>query len=355
MKRRLQRALRTGVVGLSVMLASAQPEFGLQQGQIIQLALTPGDVTIAEELDTFLTGFSPQGFRADDVSPPWLVDKDTDKYREFGLNNIFQRVNVEGSMRGKVRQVDPESGLKDYSVIERSLGSYIPKTTAAQSNYDLKLVSSQRVQEALALDREWRLWTLLRLLGSWNANNRTTLVAPWSDKLNSDPIKDLQDRIIASAQEVTDIWMSPLGAFTFLGHPAARDHMRQMLGDNPPSPGAVKASGSTRLMDFQIPGMPPIHVAPAKELNEATGNLDYLLDNDVVLTCRPGAGVPRTGQEIQTVQTFRRRGESGTGVTTREYPVEDQGLEGGTMLVAGHAEDVKMISDVCGGLIKGVA
>lgn len=337
---------------MSVMLAADQPGIG-SKGQVITLALAPSDVTIQEELDTYVAGFQPFGLRADDVAPIFLVDKDTDKFRFFSLNNVFQKVNVEASRRNKVRQIDPETSLPDYSVLERSLGSYVPKTVEGQANFDLRIVSGEIVVRGLGLDRESRVWTILRNTASWNANNRVTLATPWDDVLNSDPIKDIQDRMEASAQPVTDVWMAPEGAHIFLRHPSVRDHMRQMLGDNAPRAQDVRAAGVQQMLDFVIPGLPPFHVVPEKELNESTSLLDYILGDDVVLTCNP-PGSDSNRQALRTIQTFRRRGVSGTGFTTREYEVFDQGLEGGTMLVSGHAEDVKMISDVCGGLIKNV-
>lgn len=337
---------------MSVMLAADQPGIG-RAGETITLALAPSDVTIQEELDSYIAGFSPFGLRADEVSPIFLVDKDTDKFRFFSLNNVFQKTNVEGSRRSRVRQIDPESTLLDYTVLERQMGTLIPKVTEAQANFDVKQVSSEVVARSLGLDRESRVWTTLRNTASWNANNRVTLVNPWDDILNSDPIQDIQDRVEASAQPVTDIWMAPPGGHIFLRHPATRDHMRQMLGDNAPQAQAVRGAGVQMQLDFVIPGFPPFHIVPEKELNETTGLLDYILGDDVVLTCNP-PGSERNRAALRTIQTFRRRGASGTGYTTREFMVEEEGLEGSTMLAAGHAEDVKMVSDICGGLIKNV-
>jgi hypothetical protein len=52
-----------------------------------------------------------------------------------------------------------------------------------------------------------------------------------------------------------------------------------------------------------------------------------------------------------TCKTFRRRGPSGTGYTTREFNLERRGLHGGTFMASGHAEVIKMISGAVGGVI----
>jgi len=187
--------------------------------------------------------------------------------------------------------------------------------------------------------------------GSWDAANQETLLAGmgWDDPTSStsDPVGDLQARMIASAQKVTDIWFNEQVAFAFLRHPSVRDHMRQMLGDSAPSPQVAAAQG-----DFAIPGFPPFHVVGAKVLNETTDALDYVLGDTVVLTSNPPGEPSR--DRISTAKRFRRRGDSGTGWTSREYFVNSRGLRGGTMLVAGHAEVELMTSDIVGGIVLNV-
>ena len=342
---------------MSVRLADAETArlLGGVAGALISLALTPSDVAVAEEIDTYLAGFAPFEFRADEASPIVLVDRDTDKFRNFSNANAFKMVNVEVSRQGALGEVDPETELSKYTVIERALGAFVPAVTEANATklFEPRAAAARRIKWALDLDRESRVWTLLTTSGSWATANKTTLggTANWNGGSTSDPILDIQTRIEASAQIVTDIWMNPQVAHAFLRHDKVRDHMRQMLGDAAPAPGAVGASGAVSRVDFQIPGLPPIHVVPAKKLNESTSALDYILNDSCILTSRPPGGMPTSGQEIATSHTFRRRGPSGVGFTSREYFVDERGLDGGRMLVAGHAEDVKMIASTVGGAI----
>lgn len=344
----------------TVKLVGDVPGMG-RAGDTIQLTLSPSDVLVSEEMDSLIVGFTPIGMRADEVCPIHFVDVDIGKYREFGLNNAFRLVNVISSIQADIPEVDIDTTLKDYMVQERALGGFIPTVTqlnsdSGQVNWDIKAQLAKRIETGLALDREVRVWSMLTNPNSWNAANRAVISggAEWNDPENGDPIRDIMDRIEASAQPITGIWMQPPVAHSMLLSKSTLGYIKAMGGDA----GALSrdiidatASASNRNVDFSIPGLPPFHVAAGKVLNETTAALDYILDDTVVLVCDPG-GPQTTGEEIMTCKTFRRRGPSGTGYTSREFNLERRGLHGGTFMASGHAEVIKMISGVCGGIIR---
>src|SRR3989304_2298524 len=92
---------------IAVQLADDVPGVG-SKGQTIQLALSPSDVNVSEEIDTYLGGGGPAGFRADEAVPPVLVVKDRDQIRNYGSNNAFRRVQVETSKQAGIPEVDAE-------------------------------------------------------------------------------------------------------------------------------------------------------------------------------------------------------------------------------------------------------
>jgi hypothetical protein len=92
----------------------------------------------------------------------------------------------------------------------------------------------------------------------------------------------------------------------------------------------------------------------AKVNNTANTDLDYVLDDVVVLVTRPPGGVPIDGQDIASTYTFRRAGVSGVGFESREYFVDERGPNGGTMLVVSAADVIKMTSTSAGGIISNV-
>lgn len=345
---------------LSVRLVEDVPGVG-RAGDSVLMAMQPSDVVNLEDMDTFMLHYAAPGFRADEACPIQLVGTDTGRYRIFGLNNAFRPVNVLSSIQADIPEVDPDSSFDTYLVQERALGGFIPTVTQlnldeSNTNYDLKLAVGRRIEWALALDRELRVFGptgVLTLSANWSANNRATLGAgaKWNDAVNADPIRDLTDRIEASAQPVTGIWLSPLVGHSLLRAASVRSYFRTIQGDSPITQQVIDAGVNTHAnLDFSIPGLPPFHIVASKVLNEGTGLLDFILDDTVVLTSNPSGGTAG-GEEIMTAKTFRRKGPSGTGYTTREFNLERRGLHGGIFLASGHAEQVKMVANNVGGVI----
>jgi hypothetical protein len=327
-------------------------------GQRVTLALTPSDVHDPTELPTYLAGYSPFLYRADEASKVVLVDNDQDKYRTFNRDDAFRAVDVKAGSQGAVPEVDPKSSTATYTVVDRFIGSFIPKQTELQTgnNYQPRMRAAERCRRALDLDREIDVWTLLETNTNFATAQRTALGSGynWNGGANSRPIFDLQNQIEASDQPVSAIWMNQKVANAFLRHDEVRDHMRQMIGDNaaPAAATQVYKSGEVNV-DFTITGLPPIKVVASKVKNESTSALDYILNDVVVLVTVP-PGVPTDGESIATTYTFRRRGPTGTGIEAREYVVDGRGPHGGTMVVIAMADTALMTGNNCGGIITGV-
>lgn len=324
----------------------------------IRLALAPVDVYTPEEIDTYLPTFRPfGGFRNAQILPDNnLVDRDRDFYRIFGKDNVFREIHVETSRTAPVGEADPDSTLGEYNVLPYALGSFIPNETAAQSTFDLRRVAGEFIATKLVLGREIRMWNMLTTNANWNAAQVTTLGAgfQWNGGVNSDPLLDIQTMIEKSDQVVTDIYFGTKAGNAFLRHPLVRDHIRMMMGDSALTPAVMAGAGAQGQgdIDFTIPGLPPFHVAGAKKKNDATGALVSIIgDANVVGLSQPAGG---GAEAIQTIKAFRLRGPSGTGWVSREFTVETRGLNGGRMLVAGFSEDIRMIANSAGFLLKGV-
>lgn len=325
-------------------------------GQRVTLALEPSDVHDPTELPTYLAGYRPFTYRAEEMSPAILVDNDSDKYRNFNSDDAFRAVAVKGSTQGAVPEVDPSTTLNTYKVTERYVGSFVPKQTELQTgnNYRPLMAAGRRAMRALQLDREIDVCTLLGTSGNWDASVRVAASATWDS--TGTPIADIQAAMEASAQPVTGVWMNQKVANAMLRNANVRDQMRQMYGDdNVRQIGEAVANASLagRTGDFSIPGIPPVHVVASKVLNESTGALDYCLGDVAVLVTQP-PGVPTDGEEIASSYTFRRRGPSGTGIEVREYFVEGRGPLGGTMVVVSTADVPVFTANNAGGIITGV-
>jgi hypothetical protein len=331
-------------------------------GEVVTLSLTPTDVAISTELPTYLAGYKPAGYRANEVSKVILSDTDFGQFRSFSSDDTFRRVDVKGSIESNIPEVDPKTSLTPYKVVDRFIGSFINDITAqnagaSNSKYVPRQAAMRRCQRAVSLDREMDVWTLLQTAGSWASGNVVTLAAgsQWNGGVNADPIYDIQTMMEGSVQQITDLWMNQQAANAMLRSPSVRDQMRQMLGDASVADAITRVNFATGgpAIDFMIPGLPPIHVVAGKVKNETTGNLDWILGPHVIGTAGP-ASEPDDGEEIATTYTFRRRGNAGVGYETREFRIENRGPKGGTMVVVSMADIAIMTGTTVGGLLRNV-
>jgi hypothetical protein len=315
-----------------------------QAGQRVTLQLQPQDVHDPTELPTYLAGYREFMYRADMMSTPILVDNDQDKYRTFDSDDAFRRVDVKGSISGAVPEVDPKSALRQYKVIDRYVGSFVPRVTelATGNNYRPRMAAARRARRAIELDRELDVAELI--------------CSP----------ADIQLAIEKSAQIVTSIWLNQRVAFALLRSPSVRDQMRQMLGDGPANAQVqnIQNAGMNGVTgDFTIPGLPPFRVSASKVKAVGSSALDYIFRNpdltaaleyDVAVLMHEPPGVPTDGEDISSTYTFRRRGPSGTGFEAREFFVDGRGSLGGTMIVVSQADQAVMTGNNVGGIITDV-
>lgn len=337
-------------------------------GQTVTLALQPADVHDPTELSSYLAGYTNAEYRADEASPVILSENDSDKYRNFNSDDTFRRVDVKGSLNGAIPEVDPGSALNTYKVVDRVVGSFIPRRTEMQTgnNYRPRQAAARRCKRAISMDREIDVFgaTFLGLTTSFvsairfplGANANWGLLTTQGEGSSSDPMFDVQNAMVNSAQIIAGSWLNPKTAFAFVRHSKVRNHMRQMLGDGAVNQTvtAIKDSAASGVpVDFLIPGLPPFRVAAAKVKNESTGNLDYILADGVVVGVSRPAGVPTDGEEIATTYTFRVKGPSGVGFETREFFIDGRGANGGTMVVTSMADIAIMTGSNCGFIITG--
>jgi len=347
---------------VTLQLAENVPGIG-GQGERVTLALTPADVREASEIPEYLAGYNPPGYRADEVSPVVLVDNEEDKFRTFDSDDAYRRVYVKGSTQGPVPEVDPKSSLQSYKVIERYLGSFVPRQTqlagrASNAAFDPVAAASRRCKRAIMLDREIDAFTLLGSSGNWASGQVTAASGSgWSDLSTGNPIIDIQTMAEKSSQPVSAIWMNQKVAYRFLRHPQVQAYIKSTMGDSGAGAANVAVANAGRAgqnADFNILGLPTIRVVASKVKNESTGALQYVLGDVVLGVTVPPGGIPNDGQEIATTYTFRRRGISGTGLDVREFEVENRGPLGGTMIVVVAADVPVITANNAGGIITGV-
>jgi len=335
----------TGIVGLD--------------GRQVNLTLSPSDVHEEEEMSSYLAGYSPARYMSD-VAAPLVTDVPVlfDKFRKLTVANAFRRANVLASTQGAINEVDPETEFQNYRCVDRALGGFVPHMTSANEKkaFNTRQALGRRIAWALGLDREIRVFGaggLLSTSTNFDAANRITIGGgnEW-DTTNGDPLANINAAMEASAMPITDWFMSTPSMNAMIQNANFRAHNRFFIGDDRQAPQVTAGVGAGN-RDFVIPGYDAtFHEVPAKVLNEATGALDFVLTDVCIGIHRPPSGVPTTGEDIITAQTFRFTGLGATdGFITREFDVEDRGMAGGRKMVSGYSEDVVMVGPNVGAII----
>jgi hypothetical protein len=316
-------------------------------GQRVSLSLTPSDVHDASEVPELLQSYKSLKFRGDEIVPVIMVDQISDKYRIFNSDNAFQPVVVKTSNEGAVAEVDPESSLDTYTCVLRAIGCFISAQTEMAAEYDVKARASKRCADAILRDIEIDDMTLIGTSTNWAAAVRTAAATAW-DQAGSTPIIDIQTALRKSYQEVRCIAINLQTAFALINHDDTKDLMRQFKGDMPVSDAMNQLSKApSSSIDFSIPTFPPFKVVGSQYVNSAVTKVETL-GKVAVLISGPESPSP---DEIMSAATFRWRGPSGTGWSSREYTVEGRGPWGGTMLVVSEASAQKMVATTAGGII----
>ncbi len=328
-------------------------------GKTIQLALHPEDVHISEELADYVAGYSPARYMADMAAPlvsnvPQLFNQ----YRVFTRANAFQQANVLASSQSAVNEVDPRTELKTYQCVDRALGGFVPAITEATDvkSFNVRQALLRRISWALGLDREIRIFGTGGLLSTSanfaSANVITIAGADEWDTANGDPLVNINEAGQASAMPITDWFMSTPTMDAMIQNVAFRDHNRAIVGDRGIE-NLVTSGNMAGSRDFKLPGYEAtFHEVPAKVLNEATGDLDYVLTDVCIGTRRMPSGQPNSGEDMVTAQTWRFTGLGGqNGMIIREFDRPERGLAGGRQMVSGHSEDVVIVADDVGAII----
>lgn len=331
---------------------------GLTSRAIRLDAAGPDDAHTIEELPTYLAGYRQAQYVADEIAPTWKVPNINGKYRTMDANNVFKRVNVTAGFEDPVPEIGVTSSLVEFRVTVRFCGAFVSGLAEANATaYSPMQQSAKRAANALMLDREMRVFELAQTLGTWNANNRVTLggTGHWSTGSASAPIDDLRARVREKsfALGTHDIWMNWNGVDALLAHAQVRDYLRFYRGDSGLTELIAKTAeiGRNDGFSFMLPQIGMVRVAPARVLNETSSNVEYILQNDVIIVWGDKS-VPTDGETLHTFKTPIFRGVAGVGYETRRFFVPNRGPVGGEMVVVAAAEVVLCTGPQIGGLVK---
>ena len=325
-------------------------------GRLVNMDLGVGDVVIPAALPNYASGYSNAPPMADVAAPPLLVDKPSAKYYQFAKEDAFQRaLPIIGAPGANVAEIAPRVANSTFSTVEYALGGFVSSEVQASADSALRIrqATAARIMMAQTIEREIRVATLIQTAANMDASQVVTLASgyQWDGGANSDPIADLQNRVLASWGESTAILMSEKIYFAFLRNPNVQKYFRAGSG--------LAAFPSLEQIRSQF-GLPPIYVARMKYINSA-GLLDYIWGNTVAMVRQPTQMPPTSQQDVATAYTFRWNGLQSSipdatireGYIVREYFVQDRGPGGGMKMVTILNDQEVITSKYVGGLVVG--
>ena len=330
-------------------------------GEKIMLAVTPSDTAQVTELESYLGGYSQGGLAADLLSPIAPIDKEMFKRRDFSHYNVFAPVEDRVGRDGAINQIEHQSNVIEGKTEEHALAAFIPYAAEndAVSNYNVRAAHVKLISDKLALNREIRRFDKATTVGTWNANNYTTITTNyrWNTGTTKDPLADLTALCLASWAPITNVLMNLQVANYFLADTKVKAAADFVLGQGGAKSGLMVDNGVFGLQTFKLPGLPPVTIVDAKKY--VSGSMTTVLADDVILINNPTT--LSGGETLASFLSLRYRGRSGTGYTVNEYVPYGRGLNGGTMIEAGYADaDITpgtgADSTTCriGGLVKSV-
>lgn len=322
--------------------------------RLINMDLAQGDVHTDAALPNYAAGYKLAQGVADIAAPFVRVSKASNKYNTWDSANAFKRVLPnQGTSGGAVAEVNPTLAIATYSTNEYALGAFIPQNVIANADSPLKpqLAAAKRVMNALMLEREIRVATLLTTSANFDASVVTTLGAAfkWNGGVSADPVADIHLLMEASYMPVTGIVMSERVAHAFVRNPNVQKYTQYKDG--------VVALDSALGQIAAVLQLPKMYRADMKYQASGTA-MSYVWGNDVVLLHSPPEIPPQDQEDVATAYTFRwDGGEAPDGTVTagfqvRQYFNPSRGARGGMQIVVLHNDAEVVTSKFVGGVIK---
>lgn len=321
-------------------------------GVLVTMDLAQGDVHIDSPMPNYAAGYQLAAGVADLACPVFTTDKASNRFYTWDKENAFKRVLPIGDTAGgAVNEVNPTLSNDTYATVPYALAAFVSTEVVATADAPLRpqQAAVKRIMNALYLEREIRVATLLQNPASWDASVVQNIAAAnkWNGGASSDPIADLHVAIERSWMPVTGIVMSEVAEHAFARNPAVQKYIGYKDSAKP-IPTLEAFSAMLRL--------PPMYSAKMKY--QATGSsLSYVWGNHVVLLHQPAENPPTSQEEIATAYTMRWDGGGSpdgsmtAGWQVRQFFDPKRGPRGGTVVVVTHNDAEKMTSKFVGGLL----
>lgn len=337
-------------------------------GRLVAMDLGPSDVHVQQALSNFAIGYANAEFIADLVSPPVLVEHQSDKYYIFDPDNELQAVDATASANGAaVPEINFKSSTTPYAAIGYGLAGFLPMEVVGNQDPVVNALPRliKTIMAKLALNREVRVKAALFNAANYGATHLKALTATqkWNGGSDSDPvgnIRRLSEQMLARATHTVfarETW----NAFT--ENPAVQKYTA-FKGSAPPLPGSTPNASDAWAALLDIPK--PL-ICDARVKTSATA-YPYVWAGSVALIHSEGPDAD--GYSAASMKSFRWTGANAAaakyeanasmpgaaapnGWTVRAFYDQKRGRRGGWYVVVAHDDADTFITDKVSGLITG--
>jgi hypothetical protein len=173
-------------------------------------------------LTTVSLNYENKKLIADQVLPRVPVEAQLFRYFKFALGDAFTVPDTKVGRTSRPTQVEFGRTNVDASTLDYALDAPIPnadKANAAAAGFDPEVRATQLVTNLIQLDREIRAAGLVFNAANYAAANKVTLTYPWTDRVNSDPIGDIQTALDSMIMRPTILVLGRVPASALQRHP----------------------------------------------------------------------------------------------------------------------------------------
>lgn len=336
----------------NAILASISQSLDAADKRLLDLA--PTDVHQPAALPNYSAGYQNDGFIADVVCPPVLVNKPADKYYTFAKEDAFQRaLPFVGAPAASVPEISPRLANAQFNTVERAIGGFLSTQleNAADGALKLRQAYAERIHMAHMLEREIRVQTLMTTAANFDSSVVVTIASgsQWDGGASSNPLTDLQGRVIAAwAPNLDGTALSRQVWYDFQNNAQVQKYFAYKDRVSPlPKPGEMSA----------ILELPPFYVANAKVIG-SSGSQSLIWGDDVLMFKMPRSMPPVDQRDVSTGVTFRWNdtdipdGRVANGFVIREFFYQARGSKGGYMQIMVVQDAETVTSKFAAGLLK---
>lgn len=325
-----------------------------EEGRLVAMDLGIGDVHQAAPINNYAAGYRNEAPLADMYAAPFLQAVPSGKYYTFAKEDAFQRaVPIASAPGAGVNEIAPRVAVDTFTTTEYALGGFVSTQLEAAADAPLRIrqATTQRVLEALLIEREIRVANLATTSGTWDSTVYTSLAAAakWNGGASSDPVKDIQDKMETSWGRITGMIMSRRVFHAFQRNANVQKYFAYKDSAAPmPNPQQLAA----------LLAIPAIYVSDMQYIT-STGTRDYIWGNSVVFMRQPPQFPPTSQDDVASATTFRwsgsgiTDGQASGGMIVREFYLQDRGSGGGNKVVVVHQDSEVQTSKFAGGLLAG--